>query len=191
MNKDPKASDIVTEKRDGSYALYLRMNDLAAGESQSLDWYYAAGQASVIDDIIDDVSQDAGTTTPPTPPVENTIPETTAVTTAQHIDYSTPGTSHIGTMSMLPSAPPPSPFDLSSTIGSMDIIELSNADFNAQQRTHERRNQENGEPSQDNPPNANEPTAQRTSSPSTKVFVVDGGVRLPSWANFLDKNKKQ
>jgi hypothetical protein len=45
---------------DGSYGFYVRMNDLAANESDDFTWYYAAGSLADIDDIISEVAQAAG-----------------------------------------------------------------------------------------------------------------------------------
>lgn len=54
-NQDP-ASSVISVTNDGSYALYIRMSDLADGESDELTWYYAAGQLSDLDDIVSDVA---------------------------------------------------------------------------------------------------------------------------------------
>jgi gliding motility-associated-like protein len=66
---DPNTVPILTEgggtiggPNDSSYALFIRMNDLAQNESDSFSWYYAASPISEFQDIIDDVFQD----TPPT-----------------------------------------------------------------------------------------------------------------------------
>lgn len=53
--QDP-ATAPITETGDGSYALYIRMADLADGESDSFTWYYAAGQLADLDDIVTDVA---------------------------------------------------------------------------------------------------------------------------------------
>ncbi len=50
-NQDP-ATNAITETGDGSYALYVRFNDLAPNESEELIWYYAAGTLPEIDEII-------------------------------------------------------------------------------------------------------------------------------------------
>ena len=49
---DPTSASIVTPPSDGSYALYVRLKDLAAGESDEFAWYYAAGPSSQINAII-------------------------------------------------------------------------------------------------------------------------------------------
>jgi hypothetical protein len=53
--QDPAAAPI-SAGGDGSYALYIRMADLADGESDMFTWYYAAGQLSDLDDIVSDVA---------------------------------------------------------------------------------------------------------------------------------------
>lgn len=54
-SQDPDSS-VISVTNDGSYALYIRMADLADGESDELTWYYAAGQLSDLDDIVSDVA---------------------------------------------------------------------------------------------------------------------------------------
>jgi large repetitive protein len=55
--QDPATSAIVVSPgADGSYAMYVRMPDLAAGASSDFTWYYAAGDISLINDIIADVA---------------------------------------------------------------------------------------------------------------------------------------
>ena len=41
---------------DGSYSMYVKMNDLAEGESDSFTWYYAAAALDELDDVIADVA---------------------------------------------------------------------------------------------------------------------------------------
>ena len=50
-NQDP-STNLITETGDGSYALYVRFNDLAPNESDELIWYYGAGTLPEIDEII-------------------------------------------------------------------------------------------------------------------------------------------
>jgi hypothetical protein len=60
---DPSTVPIVTPLGDdASYAVFVRLNDLAQNESDGFTWYYAASAISEFSDIIDDVFQDA----PPT-----------------------------------------------------------------------------------------------------------------------------
>ncbi len=53
---DPSLSAYEQSPDDGGYAMYVRLDDLAAGETQSFDWFYAAGSNQQIDAIIADVS---------------------------------------------------------------------------------------------------------------------------------------
>ncbi|MEH6671012.1 VCBS domain-containing protein [Halopseudomonas sp.] len=53
---DPSQSVYEQAPDDGGYAMYIRMEDLAVGETQSFDWFYAAGSTQQIDAIIADVS---------------------------------------------------------------------------------------------------------------------------------------
>ncbi|WP_188406166.1 Ig domain-containing protein, partial [Psychroflexus salis] len=60
---DPNEPTSVTGTgyiQDGSYALFVRFNDLGPGESDELTWYYAAGTLSEIDDIVGAVADASG-----------------------------------------------------------------------------------------------------------------------------------
>ncbi|MCX7217925.1 MAG: MBG domain-containing protein [Burkholderiales bacterium] len=60
-NKDPRASAISTPKQDGSYALFLRLNDIAPGQSDGMTWYYAAAPISQINSVVTAVAQQSAT----------------------------------------------------------------------------------------------------------------------------------
>lgn len=51
----PSTVQISTEN-DGSYSLYVRMQDLAVGESDSFIWYYAAAPLDELEDVVKDVA---------------------------------------------------------------------------------------------------------------------------------------
>ena len=51
----PTFEDRIAEG-DGSYSMYVKMNDLAEGESDSFTWYYAAAALDELDDVIADVA---------------------------------------------------------------------------------------------------------------------------------------
>ncbi|WP_197496149.1 IPT/TIG domain-containing protein, partial [Maribacter hydrothermalis] len=57
-NQDP-ATNAITQTGDGSYALYVRFDDLAVNESDELIWYYGAGTLPEIDEIISRVASAA------------------------------------------------------------------------------------------------------------------------------------
>ncbi len=46
---------------DGSYGMFLRLNDLAPAESDEFIWYYGAASLSDLDSIINEISEAAGT----------------------------------------------------------------------------------------------------------------------------------
>ncbi|MFM6981625.1 MAG: Ig domain-containing protein [Microbacteriaceae bacterium] len=46
---------------DGSYALFVRLDDLALNQSDSYTWYYAAGEISTLTETISEVAQAAAT----------------------------------------------------------------------------------------------------------------------------------
>lgn len=52
---DPDTAPI-TSTNDGSYSMFIRINDLAVNESDSFVWYYAAAALSDLDDVIEEVS---------------------------------------------------------------------------------------------------------------------------------------
>ncbi len=58
-NQNP-ATNVISQTGDGSYALYVRMNDLGVNESDELVWYYAGGTLADIDDIVQNVANAAG-----------------------------------------------------------------------------------------------------------------------------------
>ena len=47
---------LISNTIDGSYSMYVRMNDLAINESDSFTWYYAAAALDELDDVIGDVA---------------------------------------------------------------------------------------------------------------------------------------
>ncbi|MBU2902023.1 IPT/TIG domain-containing protein, partial [Maribacter dokdonensis] len=57
-NQNP-STNAITQTGDGSYALYVRFNDLAVNESDELIWYYGAGTLPEIDEIISRVASAA------------------------------------------------------------------------------------------------------------------------------------
>ena len=54
-NLDPESA-LISNTIDGSYSMYVRMNDLAVNESDSFTWYYAAAALDDLDDVIRDVA---------------------------------------------------------------------------------------------------------------------------------------
>ena len=54
-DKDPDTA-LISNTIDGSYSMYVRMNDLAVNESDSFTWYYAAAALDELDDVIADVA---------------------------------------------------------------------------------------------------------------------------------------
>lgn len=58
VNQDPNTSNISVTS-DGSYAMFMRLNDLATNQSQSVTWYYAAGRSADLANIVRDVASAA------------------------------------------------------------------------------------------------------------------------------------
>ncbi|MBU2896761.1 two-partner secretion domain-containing protein [Vibrio hepatarius] len=171
MQKDPRSSEIITNKIDGSYALFLRMNDLSPNASENLIWYYAAGKASDIESIIQTVADDSNTITSPSlsspssPSVENSIPQTTAVSVVQS---SAPLTNKIIIT--------PLEINFSNDIGSLDMVQIDSSQVesdttplkNGKDKAIDYSTLFNG---------------QSNVSGPLKVFVVDGGINFPSWVS--------
>ncbi len=64
--QDPLSTEYITTG-DDSYAIFLRMNDLAVGESDNITWYYAAAKINDLADVIREVGLSAAATTDVTP----------------------------------------------------------------------------------------------------------------------------
>jgi filamentous hemagglutinin family protein len=149
IEKDPRTSPIQTPVTDdGSYGLYLRMDDLPATTSETLTWYYAADAAitidQVIDDIVIDVEQESRGYTPapaptpvPTPapaptPITTDIPETTAISDAQSIITIVNNTFS-----------PPLTYDFSKNFGSSSIFQVGAPSIITSEATQVKSNQQN------------------------------------------------
>jgi len=109
---DPRTSSIWRGPEDGSYALFIRLQDLGVGQSGGMTWYYAAAPASLLNSVVNTVAQSAGvaTTTPATTPTTttNTTPQNTAVATAQSTAVEPVVNTSTGSSIVSPTAPPPS-----------------------------------------------------------------------------------
>ena len=60
LNQNPATSATVTGNTDGSYGVYIRMNDLAPGQNDEFTWYYAAANLADLDGVVNEVAQAAG-----------------------------------------------------------------------------------------------------------------------------------
>ena len=60
-NLDPSTAPI-TSTNDGSYSMFIRINDLSINESDSFVWYYAAAALTDLDDVIREVSDSSDET---------------------------------------------------------------------------------------------------------------------------------
>jgi hypothetical protein len=95
------ATSLIQRTNDGSYALFVRMNDLAVGASEEFTWYYAAGAiadlTSIVGDLVNEVvanvnvTSSAGTGGAITPASQSVAPGATAQftvtpSTGYHID---------------------------------------------------------------------------------------------------------
>lgn len=133
---------------DGSYALFMGLNDLASGANGSMTWYYAAGAVADISNVINNIGQSAGVipstppVTPPPPPPpppvvveEPVVPVQAAIQAAQTIPVitsassSTPIQTQTATTLVTPPAtlPPVQPASVPPTgrlAGSLNLVSL-------------------------------------------------------------------
>jgi len=125
---DPRTSPISRGPEDGSYALFIRLQDLTAGQTDGMTWYYAAAPAAQLDSVVNTVAESAGVSPPPPSqapavPRDTTVPQTTAVSTAQ----GNPAGSLTNTMLMpaqlSPTGPPPT--SVVTEQGSLPVFDVS------------------------------------------------------------------
>ncbi len=170
MQKDPRSSEIITNKIDGSYGLFLRMADLDPNSSENLNWYYAAGKASGIENIIQNVADDSSAiisppTTPPTPTpaIDSSIPQATAVSVVQSI-------------APLPNKVIVTPLEInfSNDIGSLNIVQIDSSEVEGDTNSSNNGKDKTIESS-------TWLYSQHNVSGPLKVFVVDGGINFPTW----------
>ena len=107
---DPRTSSIWRGPEDGSYALFIRLADLATGQADGMTWYYAAAPANQINSVVTQVGQSAGVTPPPAPtpaPAPTNTQLNTAIKTVQSLPLQP--VTHTATVAGTPSpvAPPP------------------------------------------------------------------------------------
>ncbi len=193
IDKNPRASSIVTPRQDGSYALFLRMADLAAGQKETLVWYYGAGQASKIDTIINQVGQSAGTfpsapVQAPEVPKSNAIAAAQATASAASANTNTTAKPANNPTVQLASrnvntAPSQGGQRTDISVGSMDVVQLSSADMAKMESTSGGSSEKGGS---DTSSAGNVNTGGDLFGP-TKVFVVDGGVNVPGQKDSDDQ----
>lgn len=199
---DPRSSPITETARDGSYALFLRLANLAAGQSDGMTWYYAAGPAAMLDSIVGQVSASAGT--PPAPVVvpNTTTPVITAISSAQNTVNTNAATPATVSSNILP--PPFVAPEIAGKTMNVDTsggLRLVSLDAGTSGATGNGNSNTNG--SSDGSDGSSLPNAgganQAGLDPSgfMKVFVVGGGVSLPDVAmnnqgvQIEDLNKTQ
>lgn len=56
IEQDPATSLIVAEDDDGAYGLFVRMDDLAIGESETFTWFYGAGPIETLTDLATEIA---------------------------------------------------------------------------------------------------------------------------------------
>jgi filamentous hemagglutinin family protein len=179
---NPRTSTIASGQTDGSYALFIRLADLAAGQRDGMTWYYAAAPAAQINAVVTTVAQSAGVATPtptPTPSTTPTVPQDTAVSLAQNIPVE-PLTNTSTVPGLLsPTAPPPTV--VTSGQGALPVFDVSGGLAFVQVGAPQ--GQDGGTATNigiaaDLPPD----TGGRDPFGFMRVFVVNGGTKLPDVA---------
>lgn len=182
VNKNPRASYTLTPRQDGSYALFLRMGDLGVGQKQSLVWYYGAGQANQITTIINQVGQSSGAI-PAAPVKAPEVPKQNAIAVAQATASTAPNPNtttanptvwHPTLPVSVNAAPSQGSVRTNLSVGSMDVVQLSSRDM---AKVENNGGTDNGTAT---PSGAGQTSANANLMGPTKVFVVDGGVRMPA-----------
>lgn len=110
---------------DGSYALFIRLPDLASGQNGGMTWYYAAAPAAQLNAVVTTVAQSAGVGAPPPPPTPTpptTIPQEAAVAGAQRTPVDVVANTAAGTNLLLPTAPPPT--EVISSQGTLPVFDV-------------------------------------------------------------------
>ncbi len=104
---NPRTSEISRGEpsgEDGSYALFIRLQNLAVGQSDGMTWYYAAAPAAQLNTVVTSVAQSAGVAVA-TVPTE--VPRSSAVSVAQASPPPLPAPGPQGMNRLSPTAPPP------------------------------------------------------------------------------------
>lgn len=198
-NKDPRSSQITTSKQDGSYALFSRLADLTPGQSGSMTWYYAAAPASQIASVATSVAESAGVATPapapaPTPapaPASVPAPLVPAIANAQtHFNNDPPAArpnqpyanpAQVRVPSLAPVNSPEGNLVSINTSGGLNFVALPQQEV-ASSRGSEASGNGSSQGSAGGMPTVLSQASGVDTSGFMKVFVVGGGVRLPSAA---------
>lgn len=192
---DPQTSDIARIQEDGSYALFMRMNDLGANQSQSLTWYYAAAPAAQIDNVVTEVSESAGIpTTPSTPATPATPPApdlTPAIANAQILPTEPSGSlANMPTPSTPPTTgalPASNHNQAATTSGSLVFVNVPLDEAPAESG--------DGQYADAAPDpamvTANETGGGTDANGFMRVFVANGGVKLPDFVQNIVESGEQ
>jgi len=171
---------------DGSYALFMRLSDLAANASDGMRWYYAAAPVAEIANVVTEVAVSAGVTpaVTPTPTPAVTPPVTAAIQTAQVLASSPPVEPTLSpTRTTAPQAPvvfaptPPSEnvTPAQTIIGGLNLVQIQHEDTQAPAASGD------GAPSE---PAVLLADSSNTTQDFMNVFVVRGGVRTHDNDNY-------
>lgn len=194
---NPRSSEIANANAtDGSYALFIRLADLAVGQSGGMTWYYAAAPAAQLTAAVTAVAQSSGAAPAPAPAAEpvNNIPLLAAVahveTGAHHSVSALRGEpARLSATLSQPSVQPSVVNNAPMAIGSLDVVAISSG-----RGEHSSPVQGAATPmNSDGVANADsgatdsgtadsqiatQISEQRSLSVGTRIFVVDGGINL-------------
>jgi len=170
---NPRSSDISRGPEDGSYALFIRLSDLAVNQSGGMTWYYAASPASQINSTVTQVSQSSGATTSSTSTTNVALEEAVQRAIQQPTDV----TRSLGSIrpmnSLAPTGRPPAQVNLPQQ-ASLPVVDMSGGlaivDLGAGQA-----------PTQGNAPAPTLPQGVTGTDPLgfMRVFVTQGGINTP------------
>lgn len=192
---NPRSSSIWRGPEDGSYALFIRLTDLSAGQSGGMTWYYAAAPAAQINAVVNTVAQSAGVAAPAPAPAPTTIPQDTAVATAQSTIVQPVTNTSTGSTVLSPTAPPPTvvfsdqgALPVSEVLGGLAFVQVpaptgtagSNGTTGGSEASGAERSQESTSTNGAGDVTGTAGASGQNPSGFMRVFVVAGGLNLPS-----------
>ncbi|MBA3582215.1 MAG: filamentous hemagglutinin N-terminal domain-containing protein [Gammaproteobacteria bacterium] len=172
---DPRTSPISIDQDDGSYALFIRMTDLAVGQSNSMTWYYAAGPVANINDIVSQVAASAGTV-PYVPAPAVTLPPSSIQRDAAIGQVQSIAGHVFNPLHTVNNIFNPSDFSENTnqafSVGDLAVVEIDANDVGSSEND----NTSDDSSSEFSINDENE----RDKNGFMQVFVVDGGIKMPA-----------
>lgn len=203
---NPRSSAIWRGPEDGSYALFIRLPNLTPGQTDGMTWYYAASPAAQINSVVTSVSESAGVTTPapapaPAPTTTTTTqpstPRVAAVENAQQVTIAgnnvTPAAAArpvLAQVALPPVSAPGAGRIGPVTIGSLEVVAVNTppartpatpASGSAGGTPGASEGNTSGNSNEGSSvPGATQVAGQTDPNGMLKVFVMNGGIKLPA-----------